>query len=226
MRRRPRISCDEQWLDEGRDDVKSSNRYVGASDDSWGLEGVPDQNAMTYADQNRAPIGMRVHTVNPPQSAALDTDSAGVDPTKIQGVALVILVIALIGLGVQFFENRASDMSAVAETDASVTAIDAMLVISADEIETPLVNEPDASTIPVKPTVRVSFVPVEVKVVRAKDGVMICENARECELEIDTDYRATAPNYQLLTISGDDLYDRRRVGRWRRVMQPKESARP
>ncbi|MED6309229.1 MAG: hypothetical protein VX624_04930, partial [Pseudomonadota bacterium] len=198
-----------------------SNQYLGGADDSWGIESNPKQPGRTYADQSNAPMGMRVHTVNSPQSAARDIDHPSVDPRKIQWVALGILAIAVIVLGVQTLDNTSDQSPVIVTSDAMIEATDGNVASSDDELENPLVVEADASTVPVKPTVKVNFVPVEVKVVRAKDGQVICENARVCELEIDTDYRATAPNYELLTISGDDLYDRRRVGRWRRVLQPK-----
>ena len=74
---------------------------------------------------------------------------------------------------------------------------------------------------PIQPSVLVTFAPVEVTVIRADDGEVICENARECELPINVNYRATNPKYDVLLISGDDLYDRRVAGKWRRVMKPK-----
>jgi hypothetical protein len=71
-------------------------------------------------------------------------------------------------------------------------------------------------------TIETSFAPAEVTVRRVDDETVVCEKQRNCTLPIDVNYRAESVGFEPLLISGDDLYDRRFMGKWRLVMKPVE----
>ncbi|MCB9527687.1 MAG: hypothetical protein H6701_04685 [Myxococcales bacterium] len=75
---------------------------------------------------------------------------------------------------------------------------------------------PDAAL----PTVTITIAPVPADIIRLADGATICAATRECALPIDVDYEARAPGHKPRPISGDDLYDRRRSGHMRVVLEP------
>ena len=70
------------------------------------------------------------------------------------------------------------------------------------------------------PTVTVEIAPVAANVVRVRDKTLICAAAYECPLVIDLDYDIIASGHRTRRVSGDDLYDRRRSGRMRIVLEP------
>ncbi|MCB9551867.1 MAG: hypothetical protein H6705_08290 [Myxococcales bacterium] len=70
------------------------------------------------------------------------------------------------------------------------------------------------------PTVTITIAPVPADIIRLADGATICAATRECALPIDVDYEARAPGHKPRPISGDDLYDRRRSGHMRVVLEP------
>lgn len=68
------------------------------------------------------------------------------------------------------------------------------------------------------PTVLVVPDPGPATFVRLDDDAVICEEAKVCKVPVDVDVSVRKAGYRPLTLSGDDLYDRR-GSRWRVVLR-------
>jgi len=137
-----------------------------------------------------------------------------------QKMALAVFL-ALVAGGALFF--RFSSERAPAG-DLEETEADRAEETVANQAEGDAAVQPDAGR--PEGVVDVTFSPSPVRVVRTRDGVVVCDDVRVCRLPIDVDYRAEHPGYEPLLVSGDDLYDRRNLGRWRLVLSPEPEPEP
>ena len=189
-------SSPASWVDRDRELIKTSSASTGSSEASWG---VRETGANLVPKDAHSPF-------SPSQKAAL-------------AVFLVTLLAGGIFLVRMSSEPApADDAEEMDPNRADNTAAEGAAAEGGAQASEDA-GRPEG-------VVDVTFSPVPVRVVRIRDGVVVCDKMRVCRLPIDVDYRAEHPGYKPTHVSGDDLYDRRHSGHWRLVLSPKPAPEP
>jgi len=171
--------------------------------------------------------GAIVHTVT--TAARAEGGSEGRNPWATAAVAVAAIAVVLVGARVAM--NQLDDSAALPEPtgapgrlpldgglapDAGPAADDAL----ADGRAARDGSMGDGGDAASGPRITLIIGPVPGAVVRVEDSAVICDASRRCPVPIDVDYRVEAKGHISQSISGDDLYDRRRIGALEIVLQP------
>lgn len=224
----PPPSAGKGWVVGAREMVEASS--VG--EDTWGVsvsDAPPVPQGPALGGMRRDHTGAVVHTVQSARQAP--TEAAARSPLATVAVAIAVIAVVLVGARVAM--NQLADEEALPEPSVPAAlrteppiepapTADPIVDDTADATTAIADATPDATAADadLRPRVELAIEPVPGKVVRVADGAVICEASTACPVPIDVDYRVTAKGYQPRDISGDDLYDRRRIGRLRLVLQP------
>lgn len=211
----------DDWLVGAREIVTAS---TAIDEDTWGVQ-PSDTELETSRARADGPLGdpgrrsaFAIGHSNTPSSARRAAPAAHKNP--ITRYALIAAALAALLIGARVVMNLLAAPEPTPPTiapplpltpDAAPPAPDAALAAAATD------GAPQDAAVP---TVTVTLAPVPADIIRLTDKTTICAAARECALPIDIDYEARAPGHRPRLISGDDLYDRRRSGRMRIVLDP------
>lgn len=218
-------AADAPARDQGKGWVVASRAMVESStEDTWGVGAAPEpapSRSKGERSLERDHTGAVVHTVTTARAA--QDAAARRSPLATAAVAIAVIAVALVGA--RILMNQLADREsvpaptiapgAVPLADAAPPAPDAAPADAATD------GAPDgADAADDRPRVTLLIGPVPARVVRVEDGAVICDEARRCPVPIDVDYRVEAQGHIPQAIDGDDLYDRRSIGRLELRLQP------
>ena len=195
--------------------VHTSSGHDPVNEEDWGLGETAIGSAPTGIMERGASTEPQIHRVitrtEPRPSVDVTKKSSG----KLPILAAICLLLACGLFVAKIMENDTPSEPATTNDPEPV----ALPTVKPDTVKAP-----PARPVEVKQpmVVTVSFVPpVPVTVTRLSDGTSVCREQSTCPLPIDVDYVARHPDFMDHTISGDDLYDLRGVGKMRRVLRKK-----
>ncbi len=213
------------WVVESRDMVQAS------TEDTWGIgaspEPPPPAPAGNGGGMRRDHTGAIVHTV----SSAGRPAPARAPRNPLATAAVVIAVLAVGLVGARIVMNQLADSEALPDATVSPGIVafdggplDAATPSTAGATDGGAAGDgaagDGAADADLRARVTLIIGPIPGRVVRVEDKAVICDAARRCAVPIDIDYRVEAKGYVSQSISGDDLYDRRRIGEYELVLQP------
>lgn len=208
------------WVVESRDMVEAS------TEDSWGIGASPSPAPAAPADSGggmrRDHTGAIVHTVR--TAARPDAAESSRSPLATVAVSIAVIAVALVGARIVMNQLGATEALPDATVAPGIVAldagpIDAARAAAADGSAADGAADGGADA-DAGPRVTLVIGPVPGRVVRSEDKAVVCDAVRRCAVPIDIDYTVEAKGYVSQSISGDDLYDRRRIGEYELVLQP------
>lgn len=203
------------WVVGARDLVEASTD----AEDTWGVGASPAAAPPREAPARglrRDHTGAVVHTVS---TAARAEPEAARSPLITVAVAVAVIAVVLVGARVVMNQLGAADEVPEPSVRPGLVAIDGGPV-DAGIVASPTDAARAAAADAGEARVTLLIGPVPGRVVRVDDKAVVCDAARSCAVPIDIDYRVEAKGHVAQSISGDDLYDRRRIGQLEIVLQP------
>ncbi len=198
------------------------------SDDSWGVRAPQSQMYAGTTVDHDIPAALRVHTVAHKKAVieSADTSSRRL-PSAILITLLLVLVIALAWFNREqisefgSFSDSTKTKAAPAQKNTQKTTT-FKTALSANSVADAGSSETSKRWFEIKTHVAAS-------VTRATDNVVVCKVKKICKVElypndettIDTDYRISRPKYQTKLLRGYEIFDLRRKGSMRVVLQKK-----
>ncbi len=202
--------------------VASRSMVESSTEDTWGVgasPGPPPARPEGSRSLERDHTGAVVHTVTTARAA--QADAARRSPLATAAVAIAVIAVALVGA--RILMNQLAEQASVPTPTITPGAVP--LADAAPDARGPDAAPTDAAPDSAdaaddRPRVTLLIGPVPARVVRVEDGAVICDEARRCPVPIDVDYRIEAAGHVTQDIDGDDLYDRRNIGRLELRLQP------